>query len=65
LHHDGISKIYLTTDLQGDDRALYELIEKMINPIGQRISLPDVIEQLTTNLTASHKGKFSPIFFDS
>jgi hypothetical protein len=27
--------------------------------------LPDVIEQLKTNLTASHKGKFSPIFFDS
>jgi hypothetical protein len=58
--------IFLITDLkEGDDRDLYQLIGKMIKPIGQRISLPDVIEQLKTNLTASHKGKFSPIFFDS
>jgi serine/threonine protein kinase len=46
---------FLITDLQGDDRALYELIGKMIEPIGQRISLPEVIEKLTTNLTALRK----------
>jgi serine/threonine protein kinase len=47
--------IYLITDLKGDDRALYELIGKMIEPIGQRILLPEVIKQLTTNLTALRK----------
>jgi len=54
--------IFLITDLQGDDRALYELIGKMIKPKEERISLPEVIEQLTTNLTASRKSKFSLIF---
>jgi hypothetical protein len=42
-------------DLQGDDRALYELIGEMIEPIGQRILLPEVIEQLTAKLDASRK----------
>jgi serine/threonine protein kinase len=46
---------FLIIDLQGDDRALYELIGKMIEPIGQRILLPDVIEQLTAKLDASRK----------
>jgi hypothetical protein len=46
---------HLFTDLQGDDRALYELIGKMIEPKEQRISLPEVIKQLTTNLTALSK----------
>jgi hypothetical protein len=46
---------FLITDLQGDDRALYELIGKMIEPKEQRISLPEVIKQLTTNLTALSK----------
>jgi hypothetical protein len=46
--------IFLITDLkEGDDRALYELIGKMIKPIGQRIELPEVIEQLTTNLRSA------------
>jgi serine/threonine-protein kinase/endoribonuclease IRE1 len=46
---------FLITDLQGDDRALYELIGKMIEPKEQRIELPEVIKQLTTNLTALSK----------
>jgi len=54
--------IFLITDLQGDDRVLYELIGKMIKPEEERISLPEVIMQMTTNLTASRKSKFSPIF---
>jgi len=54
--------IFLITDLQGDDRALYELIGKMIKPKEERISLPEVIIQLTTILTASRKSKFSLIF---
>ena len=45
--------------MQGDDSALYELIGKMIKPKEERISLPEVIEQLTTNLTAS---RINPIF---
>jgi serine/threonine protein kinase len=49
---------FLITDLQGDVRALYELIGKMIKPIGQRILLPEVIEQLTAKLYASRKSKF-------
>jgi hypothetical protein len=44
--------------MQGDDRALYELIGKMIKPKEERIELPEVIEQLTTNLTASRKSNF-------
>jgi serine/threonine protein kinase len=58
--------IYLFTDLHGDDRALYELIGKMIlKPLkveeGReiRIALPEVIKQLTTNLIAS---RINPIF---
>jgi hypothetical protein len=43
------------TDLKGDDRALYELIGEMIEPIGQRILLPEVIEHLTAKLDASRK----------
>jgi hypothetical protein len=53
VFNEELLDIFLITDLQGDDRALYELIGKMINPIGQRISLPEVIKQLTTNLIAS------------
>ncbi len=44
---------FLITDLQGDDRVLYELIGKMIEPKEDRISLPEVIKQLTTKLYAS------------
>jgi serine/threonine protein kinase len=50
--------IFLITDLQGDDRALYELIEKMIKPKEERISLPEVIKHLTAKLHASSKSKF-------
>jgi hypothetical protein len=46
---------FLITDLQGDDRALYELIGKMIEPKEERISLPEVIQQLTAKLNASRK----------
>jgi serine/threonine protein kinase len=49
--------IYLFTVLQGDDRTLYELIGDMIKPKEERISLPEVIEQLKTNLTASRRYK--------
>ncbi|XP_046461319.1 uncharacterized protein LOC124207753 isoform X2 [Daphnia pulex] len=44
-------------NLQGDDRALYELIGKMIEPKEQRISLPDVIKQLTAKLYESRQFK--------
>jgi hypothetical protein len=40
---------------QGDDRAPYELIGKMIKKIDERISLSEVIEQLTTKLHTSRK----------
>jgi hypothetical protein len=54
--------IFLIIDLQGDDRALYELIGKMIKPQEERNSLPEVIEQLTTKLhTSLRKWKFSLI----
>ncbi|XP_046460919.1 uncharacterized protein LOC124207482 isoform X1 [Daphnia pulex] len=43
-------------NLQGDDRALYKLIGKMIEPKDERIELPDVIIQMT-NLTATRKFK--------
>jgi serine/threonine protein kinase len=43
--------IFLITVLQG----LYELIEKMIKPIEERISLPEVIKHLTAKLYASRK----------
>jgi hypothetical protein len=46
---------FLIKDLQGDVLVLYELIGDMIKPIGKRILLPDVINKLTTNLTASRK----------
>ncbi len=51
---------HLFTDLQGDDRAVYKLIGKMIKPLSEvtkedRISLPEVIKQLTTNFTALRK----------
>lgn len=61
--------IFLITELQGDDRVLYELIGKMIKPKEDRISLPEVIKQLTnltssrkSKLIASRKSKFSLIF---
>ncbi len=47
--------IFLITDLQGDDRALYVLIGKMIKPKEERISLPEVFQQLTTKLYVSRK----------
>ncbi len=47
--------IFLFTDWQGDDRAQLELIGKMIKPKEERISMSEVIKQLTTNLTSSRK----------
>jgi hypothetical protein len=47
--------------LKGDDRAICELIGKMVKPKEQRIALLEVIIQMTTNLTASRK---SNIFSD-
>ncbi len=49
------------TELKGDDRAICELIGKMVKPKEQRIALLEVIIQMTTNLTASRK---SNIFSD-
>ncbi len=58
--------MFLMTDLQGNDRALYKLIGKMIKPKEKRISLPEVIEKLTTNLIASRKSNiFSDILNQS
>jgi serine/threonine protein kinase len=54
--------IFLIIDLQGDDRALYELIGTMIKPKEERISMSEVIKQLTTNFTSSRKSKLSLIF---
>ncbi len=44
------------TDLKGDDRAICELIGKMVKPKEQRIALLEVIIQMTTNLTATRKS---------
>jgi hypothetical protein len=45
------------TDLQGDDRFLYDLIGEMITKKEGRIEMPDVIKELAGNLTASRKQK--------